>query len=114
MSLTWFPIALLGVWRITHLLAVEDGPGEAIVRIRTIVGDRWANLIDCFYCMSLWVAVPFALALADGWIERLLLWPALSGGAILLDRITDRASAPAAYVEHAASTMEGHRDLLPR
>lgn len=37
MALEWFPIALLGVWRITHLLAAEDGPEEAIIRVRTIL-----------------------------------------------------------------------------
>ena len=49
-------------------------------------------------------------------MEQLLLWPALSGGAILLDRIVDRASPPSAtlYVEHATQTVEGHHDMLPR
>ncbi len=47
MSLAWFPIAILGVWRITHLLAVEDGPGEVIVRLRSITHtDAWGNLLD--------------------------------------------------------------------
>jgi len=117
MSLAWFPIAILGVWRITHLLAVEDGPGEVIVRLRSITHtDAWGNLLDCFYCVSVWVAVPFAIAIGNAWMEQLLLWPALSGGAILLDRIVDRASPPSAtlYVKHATQTVEGHHDMLPR
>jgi hypothetical protein len=116
MALEWFPIALLGVWRITHLLAAEDGPAEAMIRVRAILPARWATALDCFYCTSSWVALPFALALADGWAERLLLWPALSGGAILLERVTGRVDAPAvaAYVEHVAPASEIHRDLLRR
>lgn len=117
MSLAWFPVALLGVWRITHLLAVEDGPGDVIVQLRTITRSRsWGNLLDCFQCVSLWVAVPFAIALGSEWLEQLMLWPALSGAAILLDRIIERVSpSPAAfYVEHATPMVEGDHDMLPR
>jgi hypothetical protein len=42
-----------------------------------------------------WVAVPFALALGHTAGERLLLWPALSGGAILLHRLTEHREEPA-------------------
>jgi hypothetical protein len=57
--------------------------------------------MDCFYCSSVWVAAPFAFVLGARWPERLLLWPALSGGAILLGRLTDRSVSPppAPYVE---------------
>lgn len=51
-----------------------------------------SRAIDCFYCLSLWVALPFALMVTmrsgGGWLERLLVWPALSAGAILLERLT--------------------------
>jgi hypothetical protein len=32
-------------------------------------------------------------------LERVLLWPALSGAAILLERATAEPAAPAAYIE---------------
>jgi hypothetical protein len=100
MSLGWFPIAVLGVWRITHLLVAEDGPADILVKLRAALGNGfWGTLLDCFYCASLWVALPFAFTLGASWLERLLLWPALSGGAILVERLT-RRSAPALYVEH--------------
>jgi hypothetical protein len=87
-ALYWFVLGALGVWRVTHLFNAEDGPGEMLVRLRQRAGSRfWGKLLDCFYCLSLWVAVPFALVLASGWRERLLLWPALSGAAILLERL---------------------------
>jgi hypothetical protein len=54
------------------------------------------ELLACFYCLSLWIAAPLALVLAHGWGERLLLWPALSAGAILLERLTSSGEpAPA-------------------
>jgi hypothetical protein len=119
MSLGWFPIAVLGVWRITHLLVAEDGPVDILVRLRAAVGNGfWGALLDCFYCASLWVALPFALTLGASWLERLLLWPALSGGAILLERLT-RRSGPALYVEHQQEEppsveQEEHHGVLRR
>jgi hypothetical protein len=96
----WLAIGILGVWRITHLLAAEDGPLDVMVRLRRRAGAGfWGSLLDCFYCLSLWVAVPFAWFLGEGWKERALLWPALSGGAILLERLTERKETPPAFFE---------------
>jgi hypothetical protein len=117
MSLEWFPVGVLGVWRIAHLLVAENGPADVIVRLRTVTSAPWwGNLLDCFYCVSVWVAMPFALALADTWIELLLLWPALSGGAILLDRIGGQTSSPptALYLEHEPQPVRSQHDLLSR
>jgi hypothetical protein len=94
-----FALAGLGVWRLTHLLSAEDGPGAIFARLRAIAGHGfWGGLFDCFYCLSLWIAVPFALAVGSGWRETLLLWPALSGAAILLERLS-RGVERAVFVE---------------
>src|SRR5574341_523721 len=91
MRFYWLVLGILCVWRVTHLLNAEEGPWDVVVRLRRRVGvGFWGRLLDCFYCMSLWVAVPFALLLGGAWREKLLLWLALSAGAILLERITDR------------------------
>jgi hypothetical protein len=88
-SFYWFLLSTLAVWRITHLLAAEDGPGDIVVRLRKLAGNFfWGALLDCFYCLSLWVAVPLALYVGEDWKEKLLLWPALSAGSILLERST--------------------------
>lgn len=88
MRFYWLFLGILAVWRVAHLLAAEDGPWDAIVRLRRLAGAGfWGNLLDCFYCLSLWLAAPLALLIGEGWGERLLLWPALSGGAILLERL---------------------------
>jgi len=81
------------------LLNAEDGPFDLIVELRRRAGDGfWGPLLDCFYCLSLWVALPVALLSGRPWRERLLLWPGLSAGAILLQRLSDRPPA-ALYVE---------------
>ena len=113
MTFYWLVLGVLGVWRVTHLLHAEDGPWDLLVRVRRRVGNGfWGALLDCFYCLSLWVAIPFALLLGQGWKERLLLWPALSGGAILLERATARpeARAPDVYVEDPAVYVEAEEN----
>ena len=88
----WFILGILCVWRITHLLQAEDGPGNIIIRVRRAVGNGfWGELLDCFYCLSLWISAPFAYILGETLTEQLLLWPALSAGAILVD-VRDSAS----------------------
>jgi hypothetical protein len=85
----WLILGVLAVWRITHLLNAEDGPWDLLVKLRRLAGNGvFGSLLDCFYCLSLWVAAPLAWVLGEGWKHRLLLWPALSGGAILLEKIT--------------------------
>jgi len=93
----YYPLVLgiLCVWRIAHLLYAEDGPWNVVVRLRRRAGAGfWGDLLDCFYCLSLWIALPIAIFLGDGWKERLLLWLATSAGASLLQRLTSHKDAP--------------------
>lgn len=91
-------VAVLATWRVSHLVVAEDGPWDVVVRVR-----RWAGsgvlgrLMDCFYCASLWIAAPCALIVARelwAWlVVWLVVWLAVSGGACLLERVTDRDQA---------------------
>jgi len=100
MSLIPFVVATLAVWRVTHLLVAEDGPWDLLVRVRAAAQRiGLGRLINCFYCCSVWVAVPAALLLSRDWRVLVLTIPALSGGAILLDRATGGSTAAAAWVE---------------
>jgi len=82
-------IAVLAVWRVTHLFWGEDGPWDLLVRLRRLAGNTVAGrALDCFYCLSLWIAAPMAWLMGHGWQERVLLWLAFSAGAILLERIS--------------------------
>lgn len=102
MEFYWLLLAVLCAWRITHLLQAEDGPWELMARLRRRAGAGfWGDLLDCFYCLSLWIAAPLALFIGESWRERVLLWPALSAGVILLERISRRESSapPAVYYE---------------
>jgi hypothetical protein len=86
----WFRlvISVLAVWRVSHLLAAEDGPWDLIVRIRKKLGNTGAgHLMDCFNCLSLWVSIPFAFFVADRMLARFVTWLALSGAACLAERL---------------------------
>ena len=83
-------IAALAVWRLTHLLHAEDGPLEMFARCRNWLRRMsLSGVTDCFNCLSLWVAAPFAMILGSRWEERLALWLALSGAAILANRLAE-------------------------
>lgn len=83
-----FVLAVLATWRFTHLLSKEDGPGDIVFRLRVRLGEGFlGKLMDCFKCLSLWVAVPMAFYVARHPIELMLVWLAISGAACLLERI---------------------------
>lgn len=83
-----FLLAALAVWRVTHLLAREDGPWDLLLRLRRALGTgMFSRMVACFYCLSVWVALPFAFFLKGDAAETLVGWLALSGAAILLERM---------------------------
>ena len=85
-------IIALAIWRITHLFAKEDGPFDIIYRLRKAAGAGFfGNLLDCFYCLSIWVSLPFGIWQGNNWWEKILYWWALSGAACLLEQFTDRS-----------------------
>lgn len=86
-----FLIAALAVWRLSHLLASEDGPWDVIVRIRRKLGTTvGGKLMDCFYCLSIWISIPFTVFVVSGMLDRIVVWLALSGAASLLNKFTEK------------------------
>ena len=87
-----FVLATLAVWRLSHMIASEYGPFEIFERLQTLAGvkvfyhdagnSQIGNLLLCPLCLSIWIAVPFALWLGD---NPLLWWLALSGAASALE-----------------------------
>ena len=101
-----FALASLATWRVTHLLAEEDGPANAVVRLRERAGDgQLGELMDCFYCLSIWVAAPFGLALARRPRDAPLCSLALSGAACLLEQATRDSAGADALIGPAGSYL---------
>ena len=87
-TLVRFVLAVFATWRVTHLLALEDGPGDVVFHLRRLVGDSpLGGLMDCFNCLSFWVAAPAALFVAARPLEWAVAWLALSGAACWLERL---------------------------
>jgi len=100
-------LAVLATWRVTHLLAREDGPADLLVRLRKRLGAGLAGqLMDCFQCLSLWVAAPFTLFVSRRPLEWLVAWLAVSGAACLLERV----SADPVVIERLSEKTEGELD----
>jgi Protein of unknown function (DUF1360) len=89
MKFYWLVLGVLTVWRITHFLQAEDGPWDVVVRLRVAAGEGFlGKVLDCFYCLSVWIAAPVAWWIGESWPERVLLWFSLSAGASLLERVS--------------------------
>ena len=102
-----FILAVLATWRVTHLLANEDGPADIIFRLRRWLGHGPAgSLMDCFNCLSLWIAAPAALLLSAQPLMWVASWLAVSGGACLLERLSEKS-----VIIEPGST-EGDSDVL--
>jgi len=83
-----FILAVLAAWRISHLLANEDGPSAVMVRLRSRLGSgSLGRLLDCSLCLSVWVAMPLAFFVDREFPAVAVIWLAISGGACLLERI---------------------------
>lgn len=93
----WFRLTLsvLATWRVAHLIAHEDGPFDVIVRLRQRAGDGvLGKLMDCPYCLSLWIAAPLALLLAGSPGAWCVAWLGISGGASLLEKFSRPRGEP--------------------
>jgi hypothetical protein len=91
-----FVLCALALWRLVHLFTAEDGPWDVVVRVRKLLGDSVVGkMMDCFYCTSLWLALPFAFVVAERAPGRIVSWLALSGAASLLERVTSHEDGAA-------------------
>ena len=93
----WFRLTLcvLATWRVSHLIAHEDGPFDVIVRLRRRAGDGvLGRLMDCPYCLSLWIAAPVALLLTRQLGAWCVAWLAVTGGSSLLERLSRSTTGP--------------------
>ena len=82
-------LGVLATWRVAHLLANEDGPAGLVARLRLwLAASALGRWLDCFGCVSMWVAVPFACYVTGATTDTVASWLALAGGAFLLERLT--------------------------
>lgn len=79
------------VWRITHLISAEDGPFDVIFRVRKWLGSSFGGkLMDCFYCLSIWIGLLCAVMTGNHILMIILLGLFYSGIAILLEKLSNK------------------------
>lgn len=79
-----FILASLFTFRLSYMLAEEDGPFCVFDRLR--VATRKIELLDCAFCVSVWVALLPALLIADGWFTAIV-WLAISASSMFMYRL---------------------------
>jgi len=90
----WFVLAVFGTWRVTHLITEEDGPADLMLKLRSKLGTSvLGTLMDCFQCLSLWIAIPFTFIVTGPALVWIPAWLAISGAACLLERLGSERTA---------------------
>lgn len=104
----WLILLLLtlAVYRGAYMVALEDGPFEVFIILRSVATDvfgykHWiAKGLRCPLCTSWWLALPAGALgawLVEWWgAQSLLLWPAIAGAALVLNSVVgalDRSNA---------------------
>lgn len=92
-------LSMLAVWRATHMLQDENGPSGIFARLQAWAAKQ-PNVIGginegffCFYCLSIWISLPAALVLGGSLFEILILWFAISAGAIFINSISEKLNS---------------------
>lgn len=108
----WFGVTALAVFRVAELLVFDDGPAAIFLRVRAWTGmyDRdefgkpYANatrgqrgmggLLECPFCVGMWVALVGALWLAFvsnlSVSEAFVMWLALAGAQAFFESVGGR------------------------
>jgi len=90
---SWFAlvVAILSVWRLTALICYEAGPFDVLSRFRKLLYHlHLGGLVECFYCMSFWMAAIVVILVYKPGYSSLLLVLAVSGGASIAERFLSK------------------------
>ncbi|HZH67307.1 MAG TPA: DUF1360 domain-containing protein [Flavisolibacter sp.] len=86
-----YGLLVIAVWRLTHLISAEDGPFDVIIKLRRMAGTGFfGKLMDCFYCLSMWMGVAAALLATTDLKEVVVLTLYYSGASLLLEKLTNK------------------------
>ncbi len=70
---------IFAIWRVTSLVTFEDGPFDMFEYLRKFL-SKIGMRSSCFWCMSVWVALPAIIISIPHWL-------AYSAAAILLEEV---------------------------
>ena len=98
-----FVMACFACYRLAELVAVDDGPGDVLLRMRAWLGaydldedgkprTSIGRGIICPYCIGIWLAFGFAFVVAPLPVDwhLILWWLAIAGGQAFLQCVGGR------------------------
>lgn len=102
-TLIWLTLLALAAYRVSHLIAVEDGPADLALRLRLaaarrlnrelspgVESEHWVTRgLHCPLCLSFWLTLPAGL-LADPPVLWGLYWLACAGLVLVIHKMVDR------------------------
>lgn len=81
-----FLVAALAVYRVSYLIAQEEGPLSIIAKVRGKIDpdqDNWLGRgVRCVACVSFWVSLIIVLLIGASWLE----WLGVAGGALVIHK----------------------------
>jgi hypothetical protein len=84
----------LAAYRVSHLVTRESGPWRCFDRMREYLWNRGFltlyELVNCFFCFSLWVCLVPAVFLAPTVKDFFVLWLSIGGAVLIMDKLTNR------------------------
>lgn len=86
-------ISALAVFRLSELVAYDEGPFELFKRIRNLFrhGSQIDRMLECIYCNGIWWSLVFTvfyavLGIIKPWAAPVW-WLGIAGGAVTIYRI---------------------------
>ena len=100
-DITRLIIACLAVFRLAELIAIDDGPGDALLWIRAKLGaydlgedgrpeTSIGRAVICPWCLGIWLALIAAFVVAPWGYSVFLWWFAIAGGQAFLQSVGGR------------------------
>lgn len=74
---------ILATYVITCVLLYSDGAWGSLARLRNNESVKCFGLLDCFLCLSFWVALIVTVVSNNAWAEFFIIW----GTAYIIDQL---------------------------
>lgn len=89
-ELAIWSLVVLSVYRVSHMIALEDGFFDLFVWLRGELGQKhWIGRgMHCVLCLSFWLSLIVLIVLPNySLLHSLLLWIGTSGAVLVVHRI---------------------------
>ena len=95
LPVAYFTLSVLAVYRVSYMIANEDGPLDVFVFIREKAGQKnWIGRgLNCVLCISVWISIIPAVTMTRNiglfqptFETFILYWFAIAGGVLIIHK----------------------------